>query len=103
MALCEDDIEEDFIKIEISSCNWNHFSIKTVSAFKAMKIAKKFNKEVILDIDYRPNLGNGQAMKEKVASRKIFSHKSYPKYSFYCTLIIGMKKNGISQVIKMIL
>ena len=97
MALCEDDIEEDFIKISKSVLvTGTHFSTKTVSdaSFKAMKIAKKFNKEVILDIDYRPNLWEmGKHNEGESRFKENLSVTNHIQNILsYCTLIVGTEE-----------
>lgn len=59
MALCEDDIDPDFIARSRSVLvSGTHFSKPDTAAAqkKAMKLARQNNAKVILDIDYRPNL-----------------------------------------------
>lgn len=59
MALCEDDINEDFVKSSRSVLvSGTHFSKPNTNAAqrKAIKIAKENGGKVIFDIDYRPNL-----------------------------------------------
>ena len=97
MALCEDDIEEDFIKISKSVLvTGTHFSTKTVSdaSFKAMKIAKKFNKQIILDIDYRPNLWEmGKHNEGESRFKENLSVTNHIQNILsYCTLIVGTEE-----------
>lgn len=59
MALCEDDIDPDFIASSQSVLvTGTHFSKPNVEAAqrKAIRIAKELGRKVIFDIDYRPNL-----------------------------------------------
>jgi 5-dehydro-2-deoxygluconokinase len=59
MALCEDDISEEFIASARAICvTGTHFSTPTVAAAqrKAIRIAKAHGRKVVFDIDYRPNL-----------------------------------------------
>jgi 5-dehydro-2-deoxygluconokinase len=59
MALCEDDIREDFIAGAKAICvTGTHFSTPNVAAAqrKAIRIARAHGRKVVFDIDYRPNL-----------------------------------------------
>lgn len=59
MALSEADIDEDYIKSAAAVVvTGTHFSTPTVAAAsrKAMRIAKAAGRQVIFDVDYRPNL-----------------------------------------------
>ena len=59
MALCEEDIDPDFIKksqsVLISGTHLSKTNVLAASK-KAVSIAKSAGRRVILDIDYRPNL-----------------------------------------------
>ncbi|HEY7644557.1 MAG TPA: PfkB family carbohydrate kinase, partial [Hyphomicrobiales bacterium] len=59
MALCEDDIDPDFIASSRSVLvTGTHFSKPNTEAaqMKAIRIAREHGRKVIFDIDYRPNL-----------------------------------------------
>lgn len=78
MALCEDDIDEDFIKrARAVVVTGTHLSNpKTAAAvIKALKIARKHGLRTALDIDYRPNLwgvaGHGDGESRFVESQAV--------------------------------
>lgn len=78
MALCEDDIDEDFIASSRSVlATGTHLSNpKTEAAvIKALKLARKHGAQTALDIDYRPNLwgvaGHGDGESRFVESAKV--------------------------------
>ncbi len=78
MALCEDDIDEDFIASSRSVlATGTHLSnVKTEAAvIKALKLARKHGAQTALDIDYRPNLwgvaGHGDGESRFVESAKV--------------------------------
>ena len=59
MALCEDDIDEDYIRTASAVLvSGTHFSTPTVEAasHKAIRTAKAAGRKVVFDVDYRPNL-----------------------------------------------
>jgi 5-dehydro-2-deoxygluconokinase len=59
MALCEDDIDADFIGAAMAIVvSGTHFSTPTVEAAsrKAMRFARETGGKIAFDIDYRPNL-----------------------------------------------
>ena len=97
MAISEDDIDEGFIKNSKSVLvTGTHFSSEIVSraSFKAMEIARKHNKKVIFDIDYRPNLwakGNHNEGESRYQeSKKVTSH--IQKILPFCDLIVGTEE-----------
>jgi len=78
MALCEDDIDEDFIAsaraIVVTGTHLSH--PRTTSAvIKALEIALKHGVRTELDVDYRPNLwgvaGHGDGESRFVADGKV--------------------------------
>lgn len=78
MALCEDDIDEDFIKrARAVVVTGTHLSNpKTAAAvIKALKFARKHGLRTALDIDYRPNLwgvaGHGDGESRFVKSQAV--------------------------------
>lgn len=78
MALCEDDIKEDFIGSARSIVvTGTHLSnVKTEAAvMKALELARKHGLRTALDIDYRPNLwgvaGHGDGESRFVESAKV--------------------------------
>lgn len=78
MALCEDDIDEDFIKrARAVVVTGTHLSNpKTAAAvIKALKFARKHGLRTALDIDYRPNLwgvaGHGDGESRFVESQAV--------------------------------
>jgi len=61
MAICEDDIDENFIaRSRTVLVSGTHLSTERVAAasHKAMKLGRKHGARVALDIDFRPNLWN---------------------------------------------
>lgn len=67
MALCEDDIREEFIASSRAICvTGTHFSTPSVAAAqrKAIRIAKAHGRKVVFDIDYRPNLWGAAGLAE---------------------------------------
>ena len=81
MALCEDDIDEDLIASSRALLlSGTHLSTDKVAAAsrKAIALAKKHNTQVVLDIDYRPNLwglaGHGDGESRFIADGKVSEH-----------------------------
>lgn len=78
MALCEDDIDEDFIAsaraIVVTGTHLSH-PRTTGAVMKALEIARKHGVRTALDIDYRPNLwgvaGHGDGESRFVADGKV--------------------------------
>ncbi|WP_138424427.1 bifunctional 5-dehydro-2-deoxygluconokinase/5-dehydro-2-deoxyphosphogluconate aldolase [Maritimibacter alexandrii] len=78
MALCEDDIDPDFVRSARSVvATGTHLSHPRTEAavLKALKIAREAGLRTALDIDYRPNLwgvaGHGDGESRFVASEKV--------------------------------
>ena len=97
MALSEDDIDEKFIENSKSVLvTGTHFSSDGVSkaSFKAIEIARKLQKKVVLDIDYRPNLwtkGNHNDGESRFKeSKNITDH--IQKILPFCDLIVGTEE-----------
>ncbi|MGC6531354.1 MAG: 5-dehydro-2-deoxygluconokinase, partial [Candidatus Puniceispirillaceae bacterium] len=97
MAICEDDIQADFIKsAKAVLVTGTHFSTPSVSAasFKAMTLAKKANRKVALDIDYRPNLwalgGHGDGEERFAESAFVTDHLK--TILPHCDLIVGTEE-----------
>ncbi|MGB1346708.1 MAG: PfkB family carbohydrate kinase, partial [Pseudomonadales bacterium] len=81
MALCEEDIDEDLIASSRALLlSGTHLSTDKVAAAsrKAIALAKKHNTQVVLDIDYRPNLwglaGHGDGESRFIADGKVSEH-----------------------------
>ena len=97
MALCEDDIQEDFIaEAKCLVVTGTHLSNpKTESAvLKALKLAKKHHLKTVLDIDYRPNLW-GLSGHDDGENRFIASHSVTDKLQStldHFDLIVGTEE-----------
>ena len=81
MALCEDDIDENLIKkSKALLLSGTHLSTPKVAAAsrKAIALAKKHGTQVVLDIDYRPNLwglaGHGDGESRFIADENVSEH-----------------------------
>jgi len=81
MALCEADIDEGLIKSSKALLlSGTHLSTPKVAAAskKAISLAKKHGTQVVLDIDYRPNLwglaGHGDGESRFIANEKVSEH-----------------------------
>jgi 5-dehydro-2-deoxygluconokinase len=80
MALCEDDIEEDFIAstraLVVTGTHLSHPRTEA-AVLKALMVARKHGARTALDIDYRPNLwgvaGHGEGESRFVESGKVTS------------------------------
>jgi 5-dehydro-2-deoxygluconokinase len=78
MALCEDDIDEGFIKraraVVVTGTHLSHPRTEA-AVIKALELAKKHGLRTALDIDYRPNLwgvaGHGDGESRFVESAKV--------------------------------
>lgn len=78
MALCEDDIDEAFIKraraIVVTGTHLSHTRTEA-AVIKALKLARKHGLRTALDIDYRPNLwgvaGHGDGESRFVESQAV--------------------------------
>lgn len=97
MALCEADVEEEFIsRSQAVLVSGTHLSTKTVAAasHRAMKLKRAQGGKVALDIDYRPNLwnlaGHGEGESRFIADRGVSAHLQ--KYLGDCDLIVGTEE-----------
>ena len=97
MALCEDDIEESFIKESRAVvATGTHLSNPSTEAavLKALKLARKTGAQTALDIDYRPNLwglsGHGDGENRFIASQKV-TEKLQSTLHFF-DLIVGTEE-----------
>ncbi|MBO0343996.1 5-dehydro-2-deoxygluconokinase [Roseibium sp. CAU 1637] len=97
MALCEDDIDADFIRSARSVvATGTHLSHpKTEKAvLKALRIARESGLKTALDIDYRPNLwgvaGHGDGESRFVASQKVTSKLQETLH--YFDVIVGTEE-----------
>lgn len=97
MALCEDDIDEAFIRsARAVLVSGTHFSRPNTEAAqrKAMRIAREAGRKVIFDIDYRPNLwglaGHAEGFERYVKSEPVSQllKSALPE----CDLIIGTEE-----------
>ncbi len=96
-ALCEDDINEDFIRSSKAVLvTGTHFSKPHSDAAqrKAMRIAKANGQKIIIDIDYRPNLwglaGHDAGDSRYIASDKVSAHLMTVLAD--CDLIVGTEE-----------
>jgi len=97
MALCEDDVDPDFItQSKAVLVSGTHLSTASVAAasHKAMKLARANGSRVALDIDYRPNLwnlaGHGDGESRFVADQGVSQHLQ--NYLGDCDLIVGTEE-----------
>ena len=97
MAICEEDIDEAFIKSAKSVLvTGTHFSTPSVSAasFKAMRLARQAGRKVAFDIDYRPNLwalgGHGDGEARFAESAFVSDHLK--TILPHCDLIVGTEE-----------
>ena len=97
MAICEDDIDPNFIKSSRSLIlTGTHLSNRNTEAalVKAIKIAKKNGVKIVLDIDFRPNLW-GLSGHNDGENRYIKSHnvtKKIQQHLHYFDLIVGTEE-----------
>ena len=85
MALCEDDIDEDFIRsarsVVVTGTHLSHPRTEA-AVLKALRIAREHGVTTALDIDYRPNLwgvaGHGEGESRFVESAKVTRSCSRP-------------------------
>ncbi|WP_119310100.1 bifunctional 5-dehydro-2-deoxygluconokinase/5-dehydro-2-deoxyphosphogluconate aldolase [Cohaesibacter haloalkalitolerans] len=78
MALCEDDVDPDFIaqsrSVIATGTHLSHANTKA-AVLKALKLARQFGAMTALDIDYRPNLwglaGHGSGEERFIASSEV--------------------------------
>ncbi|ODT74824.1 MAG: 5-dehydro-2-deoxygluconokinase [Pelagibacterium sp. SCN 64-44] len=96
-ALCEDDIDEDFIRsARAVLVTGTHFSKPHTDAAqrKAMRIAKANGAKIVLDIDYRPNLwglaGHDAGDSRYIASDRVSAHMKTVLAD--CDLIVGTEE-----------
>ncbi len=96
-ALCEDDIDEDFIaSAKAVLVSGTHFSMAGPAAAqrKAIKLAKKHGRKVAFDIDYRPNLwglaGHGAGEERYIKSDDVTAHLR--PILADCDLIVGTEE-----------
>lgn len=97
MALCEDDIDPEFInRCRAVVISGTHLSTDKVAkaSHKAMKLARENGSKVALDIDYRPNLwglaGHGDGESRFIADQGVSQHLQ--KYLADCDLIVGTEE-----------
>jgi 5-dehydro-2-deoxygluconokinase len=97
MALCEDDIDADFIRSARSVvATGTHLSHPRTEAavLKALRIAREAGIRTALDIDYRPNLwgvaGHGEGESRFVASEKVTTKLQSTLHLF--DLIVGTEE-----------
>lgn len=97
MALCEDDIQEDFIASARSVIvTGTHLSnARTEEAvLKALKLARKHGAQTALDIDYRPNLwglaGHGAGEERFISSADVTA--KLQAHLHYFDLIVGTEE-----------
>ncbi|WP_342359010.1 bifunctional 5-dehydro-2-deoxygluconokinase/5-dehydro-2-deoxyphosphogluconate aldolase [Terrarubrum flagellatum] len=97
MALCEDDIEEDFIASSAAVLvTGTHFSKPNPEAAqkKAIRLAKAHGRKVLFDIDYRPNLwglAGHAAGEERYRASQIVTGKLQTVLPF-CDVIVGTEE-----------
>ncbi len=96
-ALCEDDVTEDFITSAAALLvTGTHFAreVNDKAQRKAMAIAKKHGRKIIIDIDYRPNLwglaGHAAGEERYIKSDKVTSH--IQSVLADCDLIVGTEE-----------
>ena len=97
MAICEDDIDPDFIaSARAVLVTGTHFSTETVAgaSFAAMKLARRFGRKVAFDIDYRPNLwalgGHADGESRFAESARVTAHLQ--TVLPHCDLIVGTEE-----------
>jgi 5-dehydro-2-deoxygluconokinase len=96
-ALCVDDVDEAFIaqskSLLVTGTHFAH-AVTDAAQRKAMAIAKKLNRPIIIDIDYRPNLwglaGHGAGEERYIKSDKVSQHLQ--SILADCDLIIGTEE-----------
>jgi 5-dehydro-2-deoxygluconokinase len=97
MALCEDDIEEDFIAsaraFVVAGTHLSHPRTEA-AVLKALNLARQHGARTALDIDYRPNLwgvaGHGEGESRFVESRKVTAKLQSTLHLF--DLIVGTEE-----------
>ncbi len=96
-ALCEDDVSEAFITsaaaLLVTGTHFAH-EVNDRAQRKAMAIAKKHGRKIIIDIDYRPNLwglaGHGAGEERYIKSDKVTAH--IQSVLCDCDLIVGTEE-----------
>ena len=97
MGLCEDDIDEDFIRsaraVVVTGTHLSHPRTEA-AALKALRIAREAGLKTALDIDYRPNLwgvaGHGAGESRFVESEKVTAKLQSSLHLF--DLIVGTEE-----------
>jgi len=97
MALCEDDIEEDFVaqsrSVVATGTHLSHPRTE-VAVLKALELARKHGARTALDIDYRPNLwglsGHGDGENRFIASEAVTAKLQATLHHF--DLIVGTEE-----------
>lgn len=96
-ALCEEDVDEDFIRAAGALLvTGTHFAreVNDKAQRKAMAIAKKHGRRIVIDIDYRPNLwglaGHGAGEERYIRSGKVTAHLQ--SILADCDLIVGTEE-----------
>ena len=97
MALCEDDIDEDFIaRAQCLTVTGTHLSHPQTEAavIKALGLARKHGLKTVLDIDYRPNLwglaGHDAGESRYIESRRVTEKLQATLHRF--DLIVGTEE-----------
>jgi 5-dehydro-2-deoxygluconokinase len=97
MALCEDDIDEGFVRSSGAVLvSGTHFSKANTEAAqrKAIRIAKMNGRKVVFDIDYRPNLwglaGHAEGFERYVKSDRVTEKMKQTLPD--CDLIVGTEE-----------
>lgn len=97
MALCEADIDPDFIRsAKAIVVTGTHFSKPNTDAAnrKAMRIAREAGVKIVFDVDYRPNLwglaGHGAGESRYIASDTVSAHLQSILPD--CDLIVGTEE-----------
>ncbi|MCB1337431.1 MAG: 5-dehydro-2-deoxygluconokinase [Maritimibacter sp.] len=97
MALCEDDIDEDFIAsaraVVATGTHLSHVNTEA-AVVKALNLARRYGAQTALDIDYRPNLwgvaGHGAGESRFVASEAVTAKLQSTLHLF--DLIVGTEE-----------
>ncbi len=96
-ALNEDDVNEDFIRSAGALLvTGTHFAreVNDTAQRKAMALAKKHGRRIVIDIDYRPNLwglaGHGAGEERYIKSDKVTAHLQ--SILADCDLIVGTEE-----------
>ncbi|MFD0979962.1 bifunctional 5-dehydro-2-deoxygluconokinase/5-dehydro-2-deoxyphosphogluconate aldolase [Tropicimonas aquimaris] len=97
MALCEDDVDEDFIAsaraVVVTGTHLSHPRTEA-AVLKALALARKHGCQTALDIDYRPNLwgvaGHGEGESRFVESAKVTA--KLQSHLHFFDLIVGTEE-----------